>query len=159
MDPFSFAASVLAVVETAGKLIVVTRRYVSEVQEAETSRSHLLQELSALNGSLMSLKFIADSLNDGAAVQGPQTANALSSLAVDGGPLALCKVDLDELLTWLNEDSGTQMKLRQRLLWPLRQKKKIDSYLKKLQRHNSHFTMAISIEQLYVNTYPSGRSL
>jgi len=73
---------------------------------------------------------------------------ALSLLSGDQGPLLHCQKDLEELLTFLGGEgaAGKKMKLGRKLVWPWREEKKINEFLEKLERHKSHFMLALSIE-------------
>ena len=145
MDPFSFAASILAVVETTGKVTVMIARYVSSVKRAEESRLRLFQEVSVIDGILRAMKGLVDYLIAEKSAESITRVNALASLE-EKGFLSQCEETLQGILGWL--DTGSKMKIGQRLLWPLRQEKRTMEFLQKLERYKSIFTLALSVESL-----------
>lgn len=145
MDPFSFAASILAVVETTGKVTVMIARYVSSVKGAEESRLRLFQEVSVIDGVLRAMKGLVDHLATEKSAESIKRVNGLVSIA-EKGILSQCQETLEGILGWL--DTNSKMKLGQRLLWPLKQEKKALEFLRKLERYKSIFTLALSAHSL-----------
>ena len=146
MDPFSFAASVLAVVETTTKVTITIVRYVSAVREAEDSRQRLLQELTVISGTLTGIKGLVDGLNAGGQGGVQQKIGTLASLDGPTGPLSQYHKMLTELIAWLNV--SPKMTLGQKFMWPLKQEKKVMGFITKLERYKSIFTLALSGESL-----------
>ncbi|CAL1703640.1 unnamed protein product [Somion occarium] len=146
MDPFSISVSILTVVEVAGKVALLVAKYVSSVKGAEDSRKRLLQELSSLSGTLSSIKFLVEYLKEDTSEASRGHIMALSSLTDEHGPLPSCMATLQEMLEWFNGDTTGKMKLGQRLVWPIKQEKKVEEFLLKLERYKTHFTLALSVD-------------
>lgn len=146
MDPFSFASSILGTVEVLSKATLVVAKYASAVKDAQKSRQHLLAELSTTTQTLTSLKILIDDLNVDNESPLPEVLT-LSFSALDGGDgyLAQCRKTVDELLELLQRNGTGKMNLGQRLMWPLTDQKKIEGYMKKLERQKTQFTLALSI--------------
>ncbi|KAH7926877.1 hypothetical protein BV22DRAFT_318170 [Leucogyrophana mollusca] len=144
MDPISSATTVLQAIQTVGSLTLAIYQYVASVQDAESSRQALLNELIAIGGVLTAVKALVDgSLLHNDIPEGEQRIKALSKLWESN--LLPCKATLDELLAWLTADANEKMKLRKKMLWPFKEKK-INDAIGKLERYKTHLTLAISVE-------------
>jgi hypothetical protein len=131
---------------------VAVAKYTSSVKGAQQSRQRILKELSLISQTLTGLKLLIDDLSAGDAdVVGTDAAAAveittgLSTLEGSEGPLAECRQTVADVLAWLNRHVSAEVNLAQKLVWPIRDEKKVDEVRKELERQKSQFILALEI--------------
>ncbi|KAL1726436.1 hypothetical protein EV714DRAFT_239378 [Schizophyllum commune] len=137
MDP----GTIIAVAQLTGKILQSLKKYASSVKDADAERTRLASQLTAIQCVLDNIK------NHLVAGHGAPGCKALSEnlrvLLNDGGSIALYMATLRELMGELNEGSK-KMRLRDKLLWPLREEKMKD-LLQKIGHYRIHFIMVYSL--------------
>ncbi|KAL1695374.1 hypothetical protein GGG16DRAFT_45732 [Schizophyllum commune] len=137
MDP----GTIIAVAQLTGKILQSLKKYASSVKDADVERTRLASQLTAIQCVLDNIK---SHLSAG---DGTPGCNALSEnlrvLLNDGGSIALYMATLRELMGELNEGSK-KMRLRDKLLWPLREEK-MKELLQKIGHYRIHFIMVYSL--------------
>lgn len=132
------AASVIAVLELAGKLTVLSYTYIGGVKKAPESIQKLVDELQSLSDALENLQTCTDS--------NPESP-ALKKLSGPDGRLQQCARDLEALLLKLAIKPGGFRAKIGRLAWPLKEKEVIECIMQ-LERHKSHFILTVTVEHL-----------
>jgi septal ring factor EnvC (AmiA/AmiB activator) len=152
MDPFSFGSAVFGTLELISQATIAVAKYSSSVKGAQRSRQLILKELSTISQTLTSLKLLIDEVSTGDldtfdtdAAAAAEITTGLSTLEGAEGPLAECRQTVADLLAWLDRLGSAEMNLAQKLVWPIRDEKKVEEVLKKLEREKSQFTLALDI--------------
>ena len=141
MDP----GTIIAVAQLTGKILQSLKKYASSVKDADAERTRLASQLTAIQCVLDNIK---SHLNAGHGAPGCKALSEnLRVLLDDGGSIALYMATLRELMGELNEDSK-KMRLRDKLLWPLREEKMKD-LLQKIGHYRIHFIMVYSLLTRY----------
>ena len=121
---------------TAVAVIKAVDGYLETVENAPESCKLLLRELSFIQSTL-------ESINNATTDQGN---------IADEGLMGDLQTTLNEILGWLQLAGGEKMSRTQRFQWPLRRhQKKIDGFLKDLERYKSLYTLALANESRYVD--------
>jgi hypothetical protein len=137
-DPLSTVASVLAVL----KLAVAATTYIKDVKQGSTDRLRLRDELRSTACLLEMLKDrLEDSEEGGDGHVGTLKPSSIASLAGEGGPLALFKRLLEDIITKL-APQDTFRRLALPFTWPF-DKKEVAEFVSALERLKSHFNLAI----------------
>lgn len=153
MDPFSFGSTVFGTLELISQATIAVAKYSSSVKGAQRSRQLILKELSTIFQTLTGLKLLIDDLSTGnldvvdthSTAAATEMTTRLSTLQGADGPLAECRQTVADLLAWLDNHGSPEMNFAQKLMWPIRDEKKVEEVLKKLEREKSQFTLALEI--------------
>lgn len=129
MDPFSFATSVLTVLELTGILV----KYINDVRNAPKERAQIAQEVSNVYALLTTLRFRAEDVQNN-----DPWFNQVQLLAVKNGPLDQYKSTLEQLL--VKVESASKIK---DLLWKFN-KTEIKEALEKIERLKSLINLALA---------------
>ena len=142
MDP----GTIIAVAQLTAKILQSLKKYASSVKDADVERARLASQLTAIQCVLDNIK---SHLSAGHGAPGCKALSEnLRVLLDDGGSIALYMATLRELMGELSEDSK-KMRLRDKLLWPLREEKMKD-LLQKIGHYRIHFIMVYSLLTRYV---------
>ncbi|KAL1673034.1 hypothetical protein EV122DRAFT_223538 [Schizophyllum commune] len=137
MDP----GTIIAVAQLTGKILQSLKKYASSVKDADAERTRLASQLTAIQCVLDNIK---SHLSAGHGAPGCKALSEnLRVLLNDGGSIAMYMATLRELMGELNEDSK-KMRLRDKLLWPLREETMKD-LLQKIGHYRIHFIMVYSL--------------
>lgn len=136
MDPLSGAASVIAVVQLADRVLTLCGNYVAAVKDARKDIERLRTEVTSLQRVLQKVDPIVE--NKTRTLHSPHPVVEELGEVIKG-----CQTTLLELESEL--DLGKH-KLRRVLKWPLRSKK-VASVIETLDRHKSTLILALSVDQ------------
>jgi len=142
MEALGGAASVIAVVDMAGKVASLCWKYYSAVKDAKTDIERLCKEVEAVQGVLKQTQELA---------KGPKASKLLASKPlIEKIPLEL-KEEFEQLEKQL--DPGKRRKMMhtfgvRALKWPLTSEN-VDKTLKVLERHKTTLLTALSTDQMY----------
>jgi hypothetical protein len=135
MEPISFAASIITVLELAS---TVTRLIVT-ASEFQKGRKALLSEIATTTGYCYVLKDLAER-------DEPDNSwsRNLKALLVKDGPVDQFRANLEELLLILNEKHSKLIEIAK---WP-HQRDKIDEIRSRIERQKSHFLLAVQSDHV-----------
>lgn len=137
MDPLSFTASVIAVLQLSSKVV----GYLTDVNDASKERAKCAVEASNIHSLLLNLRF---RLEEGSADASWYT--AIRALAVENGPLDQFKQALELLQTKMT-DRGRVKKAREALLWKFK-KEEVADILNRMERLKSTVEIALQMDHL-----------
>ena len=138
MDPLSFTASLIAVIEISGKVVL----YLDNVKNASKERAICAMEISNLYSLLVSLKYhLEDSANR-------EWNAAVRSLAIENGPLDQFKQGLEMLQSSLT-DGGRLKRIQDAFLWKFK-KEEVNDLLGRIERLKTLVEIALQKDHLYV---------
>jgi hypothetical protein len=141
MDPFSGAASVIAVVQISGQVFDLCRTYYLEVKEARKDIQLIRDEVISLQDVLTN---VADLAEDPDSAKLP----ILSLLNQPDGPVQQCQKDLAGLVAKLEPGQG-KSKMKQfglrALKWPF-SSKDVEKLLATIGRHKATFNLALTAD-------------
>lgn len=135
MDP----GTILAVVTTSAAALSHIIQYYSDVKEARQDRERLHEEVKALHDVLQNVQCLANGPN---ASKVPSLSSYLK---------ASCSPDIEELEARLNPGKGRKAMKKvglRALKWPF-DKKDVDKYIDRLERHKSTISAALGIDQTW----------
>uniref|UniRef100_D8QEV9 Uncharacterized protein n=1 Tax=Schizophyllum commune (strain H4-8 / FGSC 9210) TaxID=578458 RepID=D8QEV9_SCHCM len=131
----------IAIVDLTAKILLALKKYASFVKDANTERARLASELAEIECVLAKIK---SHLEESEGKPGFEVVEAnLRTLLGDGGSVALYVAMLRELLSKLDKGSK-KMRLRAKLMWPLREGKMKD-LLQKIGHYRIHFIMVYEL--------------
>ena len=143
MDGLSVAASIMAVLDLTAKVI----KYAKEAKDASAERNRLLKDVINIKGSLHSLQSHVE-------ISDPNEPwmRAVQDLTKPGGPLAVYKAALEQLLEKLSprhtDGKRTLVKrLGSSLVWPF-QAGEVSEILATIERQQKLFDLAISLDSM-----------
>lgn len=138
-EALATTASVIAVIQITGKLVILGYEYIGGVKDASKDLRHLMDELYSLTKVLLDLQdFVRDARNVHSAV--------LQMLDGQNGPLSGCMVELRRLQLKMEPKTGWRAKMKS-LMWPLNEKDTM-KHIQQLERHKTLFVLAITKDQL-----------
>lgn len=139
MDPLSSAASVIALIQLAGRIVKICGDYIQEVKNARAEILEVQQAVTDLAGVLRELHVL---------LQGPNGPSLSSSQTLDV-PITNCSSTLTalELTIGLRKRNSMMRRLRfQALAWPLK-RIEVEKIISKIERYKSTFTLSLQIDQ------------
>lgn len=129
--------TILAVVTTSAAALTHLAHYYSDVKGARQDRERLFEEVRALHDVLENVQGLAN---------GP---NASKVPLLSSYIKASCSPDIEELEAKLNPGKGRRAMKKvgfRALKWPF-DKKEVDKYINRLERHKSTISAALGIDQ------------
>ncbi|GBE88163.1 hypothetical protein SCP_1203930 [Sparassis crispa] len=144
MDGISSLSAILGVLQVVGSATIAVYKYAASVKGAPAACDRLLQELSAIGGTLGHAKVVLDGLQGQDDFSTNHTLKIIAFLGGTGGPLESCRATIDELCAWLARDGDKRMRVDRRMLWPF-QEKDLMEFVQRLERHKTHFILALSL--------------
>ena len=129
--------TVLAVVTTSAAALSHIIQYYSDVKEARKDRERLYEEVKTLHDVLQNVQRLAN---------GP---NASKVPSLSSYVKASCSPDIEELEARLNPGKGRRAMKKmgvRALKWPF-DKKDVDNYIDRLERHKSTISATLGIDQ------------
>ena len=144
MDPLSITAGIIAVLEVAGKVLLICYEYRFAVKNAPKELLRISEKVKSLRSVLETLEPLASQLESADSIAQAQ----MPALKIS---LAMCRDELSALekkltLPRLNGQPG----LRKVLIWPVCWKLKEKDIEKTLATIESFFSLALSIDQRWV---------
>jgi hypothetical protein len=149
MDPLSAAASVIAVVQIADRIIDLCRAYITGVKDAPAELRAILIEVGSVKCVLEVIELLDTSGEAEIAFQGVKTLEKLQ------GPLEGCKEALNALEGLFppqSESAATGKRKRKRLAlslttlaWPFKREKAL-KFLEEIGRHKSTIALGLTTE-------------
>lgn len=140
MEALGIAASIIAVIQLAGKLTSLGYGYIGGVKRAPKDVQELLDELSSLVKVLVVLRDYVD--------KNPQSAAALQTLNGPGGPIHGIGQELGVLQSKLDPTGKDGFKgIMGDLKWPLKEKETMQ-HISRIDRHKSLFIFALTTDQM-----------
>ncbi|KAI4519398.1 hypothetical protein K525DRAFT_249559 [Schizophyllum commune Loenen D] len=132
----------IAIVDLTAKILLALKKYASSVKDANMERARLASELAEIECVLAKIK---SHLEESDGKPGFEAIEAnLRTLLGDGGSVALYVATLRELLEKLDKGPKKKMRLRAKLVWPLREGKMKD-LLQKIGHYRIHFIMVYEL--------------
>ncbi|GBE88157.1 hypothetical protein SCP_1203870 [Sparassis crispa] len=144
MDGISSLSAILGVLQVLGSATIAVYKYAASVKGAPAACDRLLQELSAIGGTLGHAKVVLDGLQGHDDFSSNHTLKITAFLGGTGGPLESCRATIEELCAWLARDGDKRMRVDRRMLWPF-QEKELMEFVQRLERHKTHFILALSL--------------
>lgn len=142
METLAITASIIALIQLAGRATSVGYSYISGVKRAPKDLRELVAELSSLTEVLAILQDYAD--------KKPQLA-ALETLGGKGGPLHRCARELERLQLELGSMDGLRGVI-DNLRWPLKEPETLQ-YISRIEQYKSLFTLALTVDHMWVLCY------
>lgn len=139
MEPLSAAASIIALIQVAGKLAFLGGKYIQGVKHASKDIDELIRELNSFKQVLVALKEHAEKVS--------QKSVVLQGL---NGQIQECTQQLESLGTELERGMSTQkglQKIFRSLKWPFKGPETAQ-IIERIERHKSSFTVALSADNL-----------
>ena len=136
MDPLSASASIIAVLQLAGKVA----QYLNSIHNAPKERDAVFKEISSIVGVLFLMKDTVDRTQK----EIPST-GSVSSLAVPGGLLEQFQKTLERLAAKLSPASTTLKRIGRVLHWPFA-KDEISGILDSIERTKTRFLLALQAD-------------
>src|SRR5258705_5518405 len=141
MEALGGAASVIAVVQIAGKVWSLCWKYYSDAKEAKS-------DIERLMGMIQTMQSVFQQVEDLAKGPGATKLHASKSLIERIPSEVKQEFDrLENLLEPSNTRSIMRKALRQRLKWPLK-KEEVEKTLSLLERHKTHLITAMNCDQM-----------
>lgn len=137
MEAIGLTASIIAVVQLAGKVTALGYGYIGGVKRASKDLQELARELSSLSLVLISLQKHMET--------NPQSAT-LQTLSAKDGPLDECISELTKLQSKLEPKDGFQGVISN-LKWPLKEAETLQ-HISRIERQKSLFTFALTADHL-----------
>lgn len=140
MDPVSAAASIVALIQVAGKLAVVVNGYIGGVKRATQGMNDLMREVTSFNKVLLGLQDHAkDPACNGGILQGLRD------------ELDHCRIELTSLARRLEQHKGKRRYIRS-LKWPFMVEEN-GEIIHRIERYKRLFSLALNDANLYVACY------
>jgi hypothetical protein len=142
MEALAGAASVIAVVQLADRVLSLCGKYALAVKDAKEDIQRLKSEVEALRDVLTGV----DKLVGNNAPNSKASESALVALA---GSIPKCKVELDELMIRLDPSKGRKVMNRfglRALKWPFKSKD-VTKIIEALDRHKGTITLSLNVDQ------------
>ena len=139
MDGASAAATILQIIQTGITVSKALHDYGTSVINAKKSCKRLMDEISTISR----LANTAEQFVRGLASSNPPESFCQFWIAPDS-PAMRYKKSLDELMTTLPRNGGTQMKMRQRLTWHWTESK-INSTIEAFERYVPYLEISIAM--------------
>ncbi|GAB1310617.1 NACHT domain-containing protein [Madurella fahalii] len=141
MEPFSFGASIIAVVQVSDRVISVCKRLLAAARDAPADIRLILIEISTLRGVLDSLHFLS-SCSHGL--------TALDNLVGDDGPIEGCRRAIQELEVLLETSTVTDSQSKTKAVlavvsWTMKEAK-ARKLLEQLRQYKSTIDLALATE-------------
>ncbi|CAL1694056.1 unnamed protein product [Somion occarium] len=152
MDGFSTAAGAIALFELLCKIgPAISQRY-SDYKDAEPSVRAFVEEIKANMETLQELITFVEQRDQHSSPQGIQRLKALSPLLKENTAQRTLLEDLTKMLKWLNDQNAMngRMMLKQKVMWSVKGKKKVEKLLPCLARHREQFILALSIQSCHI---------
>ncbi|KAK0741604.1 hypothetical protein B0T21DRAFT_432672 [Apiosordaria backusii] len=140
MDPVSSAASIIAIIQIADKIIRACKAYIEAARDAPSDLRLILVEFSTLRSVLENLKCFISHSNNGF--------SALDSLSSPQGPIKGCQLAMTELERLLPPHSMTKVVLSA-LAWPLKEGK-AKKLLEEIKQHKTTIVLALTADTTQV---------
>ncbi|KAL1726432.1 hypothetical protein EV714DRAFT_239374 [Schizophyllum commune] len=132
----------ITIVDLTAKILLALKKYASSVKDANTERARLASELAEIECVLAKIK---SHLEESDGKPGFEAIEAkLRTLLGDGGSVALYVATLRKVLEKLDKGPKKRMRLRAKLVWPLREGKMKD-LLQKIGHYRIHFIMVYEL--------------
>ena len=147
MEVIGAASSIITVIEVIGTVISICYDYQRGLRRYPKDVIKIIQELQSLRNILERLADIANSQNESASIALP----ALVSLTPSGGPLELCRVELEQLQLNLTPAEGRLKQIGRALTWPLKGKD-VQKALGTLSRQRGIIQLALTADQATVSS-------
>ena len=157
MDPLSVTASVISVIQAAGKVISICCDYRSSVKGSSWEVSRILEDTRSLRSILQNLEELADKAETVGAVEQPRLPALKSLCDPDTGILSSCYSELEKLTCklappgWSGPAGSKRRGLIEALSWPLK-KKDTEKVLDSIRRYKDTISVAVYADQMYVTT-------
>ncbi|KAG0131111.1 hypothetical protein HOY82DRAFT_485486, partial [Tuber indicum] len=145
MEGLSLSSNIIAVLTLAGKLLAMGYRYGSSSAQFPPELRHLVQEVTALSGTLHAVKMLVDD-----PVTHTRTACGSPGDLVRtmGEPVEQCRKLIEGILKDLQKyDAASRRRGAWRLCWPLKEKT-TKEWCERLERHKSLFEVALSVDEI-----------
>jgi len=142
MDGLSSAATVIAVIQLADRILAICGKYATAVKDAKKDVEHLSQEVKSVTEVLKKL----DEL-----LSGPNGAKLSASQELRKA-LTDCVSELEALEDRLGLGNGRKIMRRfglRALKWPF-EREEVEKVIKNLERCKQLFTLALQADQTYV---------
>lgn len=147
MDPLSAAASVIAVVQIADRIIDMCKTYITGVKDAPADLRAILIEVGSVKCVLEVIELLDTSCGGESLVHGVEILEKLR------GPLEGCKEALDSLETLFPTQSAGTVKGKKKrlalslttLAWPFKRDKAL-KLLEEIGRHKSTIALGLTTE-------------
>ena len=137
MDPLSLSASIIAVLQLAGKIL----SFLNDAQNMTKDQAHLAVEASNIYSLLVSLRFRVEQSH----IQDPWF-TAVRRLGAENGPLDQVRQILEKLVSKLEQSHGFK-KLARQIGWKL-EKSEIADILDRIERIKSLVNIALTSDLL-----------
>ncbi|CAI7611180.1 unnamed protein product [Penicillium pancosmium] len=144
MDPLSYAASVVAIIQLAGSIVKICGGYIKEAQDAREEILELQQAVTDLAGVLRQLHVL---------LQGPGGSRFSSSQTLDGA-MTKCRLTLQGLEVIIGPEKRSNLMRRlglRALAWPLK-RSEVKGAISDLESYKSTFTLSLQIDQTTIIT-------
>jgi len=141
MDPLSGAASVIAVVQVAGKVWSLCWKYYSDAKDSKP-------DIDRLMGYIIALQHLFQHVRDLA--KGPGAAKLVASKELIEGTARELEWEFKSLQKVLEpgKRQGILKSFGRRLKWPL-QKEDVEKIIQLLERHKTTLITAMNCDQMY----------
>jgi hypothetical protein len=116
MDPLSFTASIIAVIQLTGSVISAVYNYRKDVKNAPEDAAKIIQDLTELSHILEKLLQMAEKERSTKVTR----LTSLEDFIKPDGPLTSCHKTLQSLNAKLQPESGWRA-VKKSLIWPLKQ--------------------------------------
>ncbi|KAF9238216.1 hypothetical protein BU15DRAFT_75377 [Melanogaster broomeanus] len=145
MDVLAAAATVIQLLQVAAQVSTALGKYVASVNGAESSRSKLIDQITLISAAAKAIESVV--LKSPPMSRTPEQQTLLTEWFRSDGSPAQCKKELDDLLIWLNSETGGKKRTRfvKRLMWPLKENR-IQTAVRVIQEHIPYLDYILSID-------------
>lgn len=140
MDPLSFTASIIAVIDMSSKLISSCYQYQSRARHAAQDAKKIRAEAIELLGVLQRLLVIAQDEEEHQTARLP----TLQALAQPNGLLTECQTELASLMMKMKPKTGWAQ-IRSSLVWPLKEAD-VNKAIDRIHRIKSDLNLALTAD-------------
>lgn len=157
MDPLSVTASVISVIQAAGKVIAICCDYRSSVKGSSWEVSRILEDTRSLRIVLQGLEEVADKAETAGSAEQSRLPALRSLCDSDTGILSSCYTELERLTrtltppAWSGPAGSKRRALVEVLSWPLK-KKETEKALASIIQYKNTISIAVHTDQMYVIT-------
>ncbi|CUS07293.1 unnamed protein product [Tuber aestivum] len=145
MEGLALSSNIIAVLSLAGKLLAAGYQYGSSSAQFPPELRHLVQEVTALSGTLHAVKMLIDD-----PIVNTRTANGSSGdpIKTMGEPVEQCRKLMEEMSRDLQRYNVTSRKRGDWSLCRPLKEKVTKEWCERLERHKSLFEVALSVDEV-----------
>jgi hypothetical protein len=147
MDGLSAAATVIQLAQVAAQAAIALSQYITAVKGAESSRTKLVDQIALISAAAKAVESVVQ--NYPPSLRTPEQQALLKEWFRSDGRSARCKKELEDLVTWLQGQLGSNGNKRRgwikRMVWPV-EENKINAAIRSIEGHMPYFNTIVLLD-------------